>query len=215
MTNEEAPGTPLSGIVLAGGGSRRLGQDKAGLRLWGAEGPTLLEAVVDHLHALCDEVLIVGGDTVPSARTKVRLVSDRYSGRGALVGIYSGLVEASFLHALVVACDMPFLNRSLLRYMADLPRDYDVLIPRLAAEGDAQRNQMLVEPLHAIYSRACQAPIRALLERGERQINRFFPQVQVRYLEPGVWSRFDPTGLSFRNINTPADLAAAREILRA
>jgi len=210
--------TPLSGVVLTGGRSRRLGQDKARLRLWGPGGPTLLEATVAHLAAVCDEVLVVSAsleDGPPPAGT--RLVADRFPGGGALGGIYTGLAEAAHPFALAVACDMPFLQPALLRYMAGRPRDYDVLIPRRrasdASEPGADALQLYLEPLHAIYGRPCREPMRVLLERGERQIIRFFPAVRVRYLAPDEIAPWDPAGLAFRNINTPQDLEEVRGIL--
>jgi molybdopterin-guanine dinucleotide biosynthesis protein A len=121
------------------------------------------------------------------------------------------LSEAEHSYALAAGCDMPFLNEALLRYMAALPRDYDVLIPRRPSSDSP--GTFLVEPLHAIYGHSCLEPMRRLLEGGRRQIFRFFPQVQVRYVEPAELDRFDPAGLSFRNINTPQDLAAALDLI--
>lgn len=204
---------PLSGVVLAGGQSRRLGQEKARIQLWGAEGPILLEFVVDRLTALCDEVLTVHSRPWEGSPLSAREVLDRYPGGGALGGIYTGLLAASHDHVLTVGCDMPLLNEPLLRYMAGLPRDYDVLIPRLPPPARASSHRGWVEPLHAIYGRSCLKPILEGLERGEHRIVHFFSAVRVRYLEAEEWTRFDPTGLSFQNINTPEDLAAVREIL--
>ncbi len=201
----------LTGVVLAGGLSRRLGQDKALLRLEGEDGPSLLEVILSRLQAVCDELLVVSDGPRPWPELSARIVFDRYPGGGALGGLYTGLLEASFPFILAVACDMPFLSVPLLAYMADLPRRYDVLIPRLHPTGqDLPR----LEPLHAIYGRPCLEPMRNLLEQGEHRIIRFFPQVYVRYLEPEEWARFDPPGLSFRNINTPQDLEEARSLLR-
>ncbi|MGC8874803.1 MAG: molybdenum cofactor guanylyltransferase [Chloroflexia bacterium] len=206
--------SPLSGIVLAGGASRRLGTDKALLRLWGDTGPTLLEAVVERLAALCDEVLVVADRPRPWPAMSARTVYDALPGSGVLGAIYTGLLACHTLHALVVACDMPFLNEPLLRYMASRPRDYDVLIPRLPADAqESAGNPERVEPLHAIYSRLCLEPMLRVLQRGERRIVSFFPSVRVQYLEVEEWTRFDPEGLSFRNLNTREDVAYARAVL--
>ena len=221
MSGQEnsAAGRPrLSGVVLSGGKSRRLGQDKAVLRLWGPQGPTLLEATVAHMAAICDEVLVVSDGPRDWPVLPARVVFDRYPGGGSLGGIYTGLAEAAYPFALAVACDMPFLNPALLRYMAELPRDYDVLVPSLGrpaiVEGEGEQAPPLqVEPLHAIYGRPCLEPMRALLEVGERRIIRFFPAVRVRTLQVEEIARFDPQGLSFRNINTPQDLAEVQSLL--
>ncbi len=201
----------LSGLVLAGGQSRRLGQDKTLLRLWGEQGPTLLEATVARLGAVCDEVLVVG--LVPSARPGLpaRLVPDRFPGTGALGAIYTGLQEAKYPFALAVACDMPFLDEELLRHMAGLPRDYDVLIPRVPSNQEA--GEYHLEPLHAIYGRSCMEPILRSLEKGQRKIIDFFPEVRVCYLEQEELASFEPLERVFQNINTPEDLTRVMELL--
>jgi molybdopterin-guanine dinucleotide biosynthesis protein A len=202
---------PLSGVVLSGGRSRRLGQDKALLRLWGAAGPTLLEATVAHLAAACDEVLVVTDRPRDWPALPARVAYDRWPGGGALGGIYTGLEEARYPFILAVACDMPFLSRDLLRSMAARRRDYDVLIPRWGRSATDPAGQ--VEPLHAIYGRPCLEPMRARLEQGERRIVSFFSAVHVCYLDEDELARFDPYRRAFRNINTPEDLAGVRDLL--
>ena len=197
---------PTSAIVLAGGLSRRMGQDKRRLRLHGDNGPTLLEHTVATVAAVCAEVVVVLNDPEGWADLPARLVPDAYPDGGALGGIYSGLAAATHNYALTVACDMPFLNVSLLRAMLARPRNYDVLVPRSPRPGSA-RNNLDVEPLHAIYGKACLEPMRETLESGRRQIAAFFPQVRVAYVEPEESLRYDAQGRSFMNVNTPEELA--------
>jgi len=199
---------PTSALVLAGGLSRRLGHDKRRERLWGAAGPTLLEHTVDLMARLCHDVVVVLNDPEQWPGLPARAVPDIYADGGALGGIYAGLLAARHPYALAVACDMPFLNASLLGAMLARQRDYDVLVPR-SLEPGTTRNQLGVESLHAIYSKACQEPMRATLESGRRQIAAFFPQVHVAYVEPEETQRYDPTGRSFMNVNTPEQLAEA------
>ncbi len=199
---------PTSAIVLAGGQSRRLGHDKRRLRLWGETGPMLLEQVVNLLGQVCDEVIAVLNDAPDWASLPARLVPDAFADGGSLGGIYSGLRAAQYSYALVVACDMPFLNLDLLRAMLARPRDYDVLVPQ-ALEAGATRNQLGLETLHAIYGQGCLAPMRATLDQGRRQIAAFFPQVRVATLAPDDVRRYDPQGRSFLNVNTPEQAAEA------
>jgi len=100
-----------------------------------------------------------------------------------------------------VAADMPFLNRSLLRYMIRLAADFDLVAPKI---GD------LVEPLHSVYTRDCLGPIGRMLDEGELSVYKLFPLVNVRYVEPDEIERFDPRRLSFFNVNTKSDLRMAR-----
>jgi molybdenum cofactor guanylyltransferase len=204
---------PASAIVLAGGLSRRLGQDKRRLRLWGETGPTLLEHTVGVVAQLCRDVVVVLNDPEAWLDLPVRLTTDVYPDGGALGGIYSGLLAAQHDYALAVACDMPFLSIGLLSAMLSRSRDYDVLVPRSLRPGTT-RNALDVESLHAIYGKACLAPIRATLESGRRQVAAFFPQVRVAYVEPEETRRFDPAGGSFVNVNTPEQMAEAAASLR-
>jgi molybdopterin-guanine dinucleotide biosynthesis protein A len=203
---------PTSAIVLAGGVSRRLGQDKRRLRLWGAAGPTLLEYVVGIVAPLCADVVVVLNDPDAWAELPVRIVPDIYADGGSLGGIYTGLLAARHEYALAVACDMPFLKAALINAMLARPRDYDVLVPRSLQPGTA-RNTLDVEPLHAIYAKTCLDVMRATLESGRRQIAGFFPAVLVAYVEPDETRQYDPTGRAFMNVNTPEQMAeAAREL---
>ncbi len=205
---------PASGVVLAGGLSRRLGDDKRRLRLWGEAGPTLLEHAIALVGGLCDDVVVVLNDPSEWPELLARVVPDAYPDGGALGGIYSGLAAARHQHALTVACDMPFLSPTLLGALLARPRDYDVLVPR-SLEPGATRNQLGVESLHAIYGKGCLASMRDALEHGRRQIAAFFPHVRVAFFEPDETRRFDPAGRSFLNVNTPEQLAEAAALLRA
>jgi molybdopterin-guanine dinucleotide biosynthesis protein A len=203
---------PTSAIVLAGGVSRRLGQDKRRLRLWGAAGPNLLEYVVGIVARLCADVVVVLNDPDAWADLPARLVTDIYTDGGSLGGIYAGLLAAEHEYALAVACDMPFLDAGLIGAMLARPRNYDLLVPRSLQPG-AARNALDVEPLHAIYAKACLAPMRATLESGRRQIAAFFPEVRVAYVEPDETRRYDPAGRSFLNVNTPEQMAEAERLI--
>lgn len=212
MDRSSADAQPISGVIVAGGQSRRLGEDKRRLKLWGAAGPTLLEHTLGVLAALCDDVVVVLNDPAAWPGLVAQIVGDVYPDGGALGGIYSGLRAARHDHALVVAADMPLLNTDLLRWMIAQPRDYDVLVPRLAETGRA-RNRLGVESLHAIYSRACLAPMARQLNTGNPQVIGFFDAVRVLLIEPATIAQFDPQGHAFRNVNTPDDLAAVRQLL--
>jgi molybdopterin-guanine dinucleotide biosynthesis protein A len=210
--NTELPGR-ASAVVLAGGQSRRLGQDKRRLRLWGEGGPTLLERTVALVGGLCPDVVVVLNDPEAWPGLPGRHVADAYADGGALGGIYSGLAAAAEEHALVVACDMPLLNERLLAALLARPRDYDVLAPRSLSAG-ATRNRLDLETLHAIYGRGCLGPMRAALEGGRRQIASFFPEVRVAIFEPEETRAIDPLGYSFLNINTVEQMDEALRALR-
>jgi molybdopterin-guanine dinucleotide biosynthesis protein A len=199
---EESSILTVSGIVLAGGQSSRLGTDKSFINV---NGQSLIEHIVAKLTRLSDDVIIVTNSPDEYDHLEARLVGDIYPGKGALGGIYSGLRAAANAYSLVVACDMPFLDPNLLRYMIILAREHDVVIPRIGG---------LPEPLHAIYSKNCLEPIDRLLARGDLKIIDFFSEVRVRYVEEGEVDIFDPQHLSFFNVNTPHDLEEMKKLAR-
>ncbi len=193
----------MTSIVLVGGKGLRLGRDKLSEMIGGR---TLLERVIDCLSLVGDEILVVIAQGQPKpALPSTKVVVDLYPGKGALGGIYTGLVAAQSFHSLVVAADMPFLNPSLLRYLIQVSPTFDAVIPMIKGE---------LEPLHAIYSKNCLAPIQQQIEQGKLKVRDFLDQVRVRYVEEAEINRFDPKKLSFFNINTSADLGKARALLK-
>ena len=194
----------ISGIILAGGKGLRLGHDKI---LEKIGGKSLLEQVVFHIDSFSKNIIIVTAHErtfAPLAKhPKVKIVSDIFPGQGSLGGIYTGLVESSSFYNFVVAADMPFINESLVRYMIEKSDGYDFVLPRVNG---------LYEPLHAVYSKNCIAPIKSIMEQGKKVIVELFNYVKVRYIETEEVERFDPKHRSFFNINTKEDLALAREI---
>jgi len=193
----------VSGIILAGGKSQRLGVDKALLEL---EGQSLIDRVLNRLQRLSDDLIIVAKDPTPYAHLAARLVSDVYPGQGALVGLHAGLQAARHPLALAVACDMPFLDLRLLRYMIVLGRGYDIVVPRIGS---------YLEPLHALYRvERCLPAIKQALDDGQARVTSFFSHVRVRYVEEHEINLFDPEHLSFFNINTPEDWQRGQELAR-
>jgi len=203
---------PLAGVVVAGGQSRRLGQDKRRLRLWGDDGPTLLAHTLGVLAPLCAELVVVLNDPEAWPGLPARAVPDAYPDAGALGGIYSGLAAAQAPRAIVVAADMPLLSPAVLRAMLAAGGEYDAIVPR-SPRPERARNVLDLEPLHAVYTRACLAPLRSTLDAGRRRIIDFLDQVRVRVVEPAELAAADPEGRSFRNINTPEELDEVRRII--
>jgi molybdopterin-guanine dinucleotide biosynthesis protein A len=191
-------------IVLAGGKGLRLGRDKVQETVGNSN---LLQRALSQLAPFDCDIIIVTAGAKPLPRVNgyqgFRIVTDIYPGKGALGGIYTGLAESKSPYNLVVACDMPFLNQALLRYMIELAAGFDLVVPRLGE---------MVEPLHAVYAKSCLVPIKGLLRQGSLEVRALFDLVKVRYVEESEVDRFDPQHLSFFNVNTEADLAKARQM---
>jgi molybdopterin-guanine dinucleotide biosynthesis protein A len=110
---------PVSAIVLAGGQSRRMGRDKA---LIDYQGRPIIAHVVDTLRALSDDIAVVSNRSELYSPFGARVVADYEPPCGPLGGIAAGLQTAQHPLAVVVACDMPFLNVTLLRWLINLPK---------------------------------------------------------------------------------------------
>jgi molybdopterin-guanine dinucleotide biosynthesis protein A len=190
----------LSGIVLAGGQSQRMGRDKALLEL---EGQTLIARVLDRLSPLCDELIVSTNDVELYNGLPAQIVPDVFPGWGALGGIHAGLMAMRNERAVVVACDMPFINLSFLRYMTVMSPGYDVVVPQL---GD------YYEPLHAIYSTTCKEPVTQLLSEGPRRVVDLYSRVRVRKVTAAEVRLFDAE-LSFFNVNTPEEWAEVQQLI--
>jgi molybdopterin-guanine dinucleotide biosynthesis protein A len=194
----------VSVAIQAGGRSGRMSRDKALVPL---AGRWLITHVLERAAPLGDEVLVTTNSPGDYAFLGgVRLVPDEQPGAGALAGLRTALRAARCETVLVLACDLPFVCVPLLEHMLCLASAADAVIPRWRGE---------LEPLHAIYRRACLPSIDRALAEGRRRMISFLPDIRATILEEDQVAAFDPHGLTFFNINTPADLRIAEGILSA
>lgn len=181
----------VSGAVLAGGESRRFGQDKAHALLGGKP---LIGHVLEPLRGLFQDLLIVTNRPSDFLAYDAVLVSDIVPGAGALGGLLTALVHAQHDRCFVVACDMPFLQRPAVLRMIEQSTGCDAVVPEVRGE---------LQPLHAVYTKRCIPPIERSLRRKAYRILDFYPQVTVRYLDDRFWTPEELGGAIFSNINTP------------
>ncbi|MBC7236672.1 MAG: molybdenum cofactor guanylyltransferase, partial [Chloroflexi bacterium] len=195
----------VSGVILAGGRGERLGgQDKAAVIL---AGRMLLEHVCERIAPLMDEmVLVLRPGQTPAALSQppgcgVRVTHDLPGYSGVLAAMAAGLEAIENEWAFLVACDMPFVQLPLVRYMLAIRERWDIVVPR---------QEVGLEPLHALYHRRCLPALYEALRQNRRRVIHFYEGLRVRYIEPAEIARYDPQGLSIFNINTPEDLETAR-----
>jgi molybdopterin-guanine dinucleotide biosynthesis protein A len=100
-----------------------------------------------------------------------------------------------------VACDMPFIKKSLVQYLLNLIKEDDVIVPR-TSDG--------LQPLHAIYSKNCLTPIKKVIDQGKYSIIDFYDLVKVKVVQENEFTAFDPLRESFINVNTPLELRSIR-----
>lgn len=191
-------------IILAGGKSSRMGENKALLPF--GDRP-LIQRVVDELRPHFDDLILVTNQPeAHMAMADIRLVSDVHPHQGPLGGILSGLLASRGRHNMVVSCDMPFLNHLLLDYMWTLRNWGDVVVP-LTHEA--------LSPMCAIYDRHVLPELASALAAGERKVMGLYPRLKVHYVREDELKAYDPQLLSFRNVNTRDDYEAALRELAA
>ncbi|MPZ88384.1 MAG: NTP transferase domain-containing protein [Nitriliruptorales bacterium] len=171
-----------------------MGSDKAVLVL---DGQRLVDRAVQTLRECCDQVLVASGDGRRLTSLDVEQVADAEPGAGPLGGILAGLERAAHPRVAVVAVDMPEADPGVLRLLAHAWTGEAVVLPH--ADGRLQ-------PLHAVWSRACASDLRDLLARGERSVTTVARQLGARVVEPGEWAPVAASPRFARNLNVPGDL---------
>jgi molybdopterin-guanine dinucleotide biosynthesis protein A len=183
-----------SAIILTGGKSSRMGRSKALLPF---DGEPLVVHITRMLRVLFDDVVIVAAADQELPHLPATLVRDETAYQGPVAGIYYGLKAARGKIAFATSCDAPFLNPTLIAYLSAQILGYDVVVPYW---------QDRFQPLHAIYRRNVVAPfLAAQLAEGELRPISVYKKVRTREVGEEEIRRHDPEGLSFLNMNTPAD----------
>lgn len=196
------PPLDMTGLILVGGDSRRMGRPKADIELGGQ---TLLEHVLSKLSPVCRQVILVARRPSDFLELDLRIVRDLVPGQGPLSGLATGLFYSRYTWALTLACDLPFLSESLLRYLAQ---------KALAASGKTMavvpRTEAGWEPLVAVYSKDCLPTARKLLDKGRRKIYELSDYgLPWQAVGPDELQAAGEDPASFFNINTPEDLKRA------
>lgn len=185
--------------MLAGGRSSRMGTPKALLPF---DGEPLIVHIVRRLERLCSEIVVVAAPEQELPPLPATLVRDEVAFQGPVGGITYGLGAAHGDVCFVTSCDSAFLNTALVAHLLDEMTGFDVVVPHW---------QDRLEPLHAVYRRSVLPLLREQLARQELRPVYLFDKVRTRRIDEDEIRQFDPEGLSFFNMNTPEDYAAALE----
>jgi molybdenum cofactor guanylyltransferase len=186
-----------TGVILAGGRSRRMGQDKALMPLH-AGGPTMLDHALDLISPVVDDLLVVG---VPEAHGHVGpfVIPDDHPGLGPLGGLITAMRYASHDRLLVIAVDMPCLTTALFeRLKRELGHFTDAAVPIHGGRP---------EPLVGAYHRRCASPFRERMTNGQLKMSEALDAVRTTWVEIGTGSGDWPEDL-FHNVNHPEDLGS-------
>jgi len=193
----------VAAIILAGGSSRRMGQDKNQLVLGDR---TLLAHVVGRVASVCDPVLVVARTADAYLDCGATVAADRWPGSGPLGGLITGLGTIAAPCAVVVAGDLPFVEPALLSGLIPLLAGWDAVVPEIGG---------LPQPHCAVYARAALGVAETVFDGAGRSLRELLdaPGLRVLYVKEERLRVWDPDLRSFLNVNTPEDLDLARELL--
>jgi molybdopterin-guanine dinucleotide biosynthesis protein A len=199
-SQSRSPIEGTTGVVLAGGKSSRFGRNKA---LVEVDGIRLIDRVTGVMSSIFHHLMLSTNTPQEYAYLQLPMFEDVIKGLGPIGGILTGLESISDEAGFFVACDMPFLNRELVRYMVGAREDFDAVVPRVGWK---------IEALHALYTKRCIPAIRELIDSGERQTIKFFQKVRIKFIEEEEIRTFDPELRSFFNINSLEELHNIRKV---
>ena len=188
-------------VILTGGLSRRMGQDKAMLQI---EDKSLLQLLIDRYRTLGSVAVSVDRHGRFAFEGALELV-DPFPGQGPVNGLIAGFEQTKEAALLLTATDLPFGETGLARQLCALSEGVDACVLRRGVKGR--------EPLFAVYRRPCLPVARACMEHGEIAFGQVLSRLNVRYVLPEEVPEYDLDHVLF-NVNTPADLVRMRSCLR-
>jgi molybdenum cofactor guanylyltransferase len=179
----------LTAVVLAGGRSARMGEDKSALPFGGE---TMLERIVRLVGTIADDVIVVArrDQRIPPG---VIVVHDPVEDLGPLAGIAAGLAASHSDVNLVVACDMPLINPQVLQRLVSMIDDHDACVA--VVDGHAS-------PLCGVYRSRIAPRAQAVLESGERRVMRLLELVKTKRVDGALFRDIDPELDSFVSCDT-------------
>lgn len=186
-----------SAILLVGGLSSRMGRPKALLPF---DGEPLVTHLVRRLRTRFDDLVVVAAEGQELPALDARIVRDEIAERGPIGGLHAGLRAATSDACFLASCDMPFLNADLAAHLVGELGSCDAVVPIHGGR---------LQPLHAAYSRKIAERLRAPIANGELRMKDLIARLRAKVVDEDALRAVDPSGLSFRNMNLPADYDAA------
>jgi len=181
----------ITGIILAGGKSKRMGTDKASLKL---DGKTLLERCVKLIHPFCKTILI-SSNNPEHENFGYKIIPDEIPDCGPIGGIYSCLKQSDREWNFILSVDSPFVHPGFITALKNELNGFDAVVP-VHNKGN--------EPLIAFYNKSCLPAMQKQLEAGNYKMQRLLNGVNIKWVESGKWIAKYPE--IFRNLNKPSDL---------
>ncbi|WP_316348167.1 molybdenum cofactor guanylyltransferase [Desulfuromonas acetoxidans] len=186
----------ITGVILAGGKSTRMGRNKALLDLGGI---CLIEKTYQTMSALFPEVILITNTPDEYAFLNCRCQKDIYPGIGSIAGLHAALSTSNTERIFVVPCDMPFLSPPLINLLCQTTQTYDAVVP-VSDKG--------MEPLHALYHRRCLQQLEQAITHGDKKIQNFLRNIWTYFLPVSAYRHIPHAEQAFQNVNRPEDYAA-------
>lgn len=188
----------MNAAILAGGRSSRFGQDKC-LVDWGGE--PLVRLLAGRLKELAERVMVVTDDPLRFAFLDIAAVRDIEPGLGPLGGLMTALYHSTSDMVLLRGCDMPFINKGLVRHMMARAAGKSALVPEVFGR---------LQPLCAIYSKDTLREVERMVQEGDMAITRVAGRVKGTVLREEEAKEHDPELTSFLSFNTQKELEALK-----
>jgi len=184
----------ITGIILAGGKSSRMGSDK-GFVMY--KNKAFIQHIIEAIQPLVQEIIIVSNNPDYDI-FKLKRVTDIIENAGPLAGVYTGLHYTTTENNLVVSCDVPLINSETLSFLIDeIDEKSDVV--QLESQGKTM-------PLIALYKKNCKETCYKILQKGERRLRVALSHLTIKTIT------LEKTHEIFTsNINTPIDLSEAEK----
>ena len=183
----------MTGAILSGGKSRRMGKDKAFIPV---DGAAIIERALAVFREVFDDVIIIANDIPSYERLSTPVFADIIQGGGSLGGIYTALIHSKTANVFVAACDMPFLDASAIKKITGTGGTYDAVVPFIDGR---------FHPMHAMYSKRCLPVMEDMIKSGDLKIHDLLEKVRVKKLTLDDFGAI-PIERSVANINTPDEL---------
>ncbi|MFK5856314.1 MAG: molybdenum cofactor guanylyltransferase [Bacteroidota bacterium] len=183
----------VTGIILAGGASSRMGKDKG---LCEFKGSALVNYAIEALLPLCQTIIISSNNIESYQKFGYQVVSDRIKDIGPIGGIYSCMKESTTKHNLVISCDTPFLNTQLMEHVLLNSENYDIVVP--------EHGESYIEPLAAYYSSAIIDILEDSINKKDYKLMNLFKKVKFKSINVDSFEGYSK--MLFKNLNTPNDL---------
>lgn len=186
----------ITAIILAGGKSSRMGEDKGLVHF---KGKCMIQYVIDVAKSVSDNILIIANNS-EYRNFGYTVFSDIIKNCGPLGGVYTGLVHSHTDHNLILGCDLPFITQNVAKYVIGKSKGYDVTVPVIDGK---------MEPLCGLYQKRCLEKFKESLARKELKISKTIKTLHINMVD--ITCRKNIGAGVFRNINTPSDLLRAEE----